>query len=163
MHLSNGQILNIEIKRSTRSKSIRLKANSYGIRVVAPTNYEVQDIISFIQSKRSWILKAYEYFGRFVDKIGQENNINEDSISFLGAMYKLQIVRDKIPSNVISNKLKLITFHVTDKKEDIRKWYKSQTSSEHLAQISTKLGLRYDRVLVKNQTSRWARTPRIRI
>ena len=78
-------------------------------------------------------------------------------------MYKLQIVRHKIPSNVISNKLKLITFHVTDKKEDIRKWYKSQTSSEHLAQISTKLGLRYDRVLVKNQTSRWARTPRIRI
>jgi predicted metal-dependent hydrolase len=159
--LSNGQILNIKIKRSTRSKSVRLKANIYGIQVIAPINYDFQHITGFIHSRKNWISKVYEYYAKFVDKFGQENITSENSISFLGSTYKLRIVSDKISYNIISDNLKVITFHVTDRrryKEDIRGWYKSQTSkiiSERLPLISTKLGLRYNRVLVKAQKSRW--------
>jgi predicted metal-dependent hydrolase len=161
VRLSNGQILNIKIKRSTRSKSARLEANIYGIHVVVPANYEVQNIIRFIYTRKNWIFKIYKYYGRFVDKFGQESSINEDSIAFLGSIYKLRIVRDKIPFNIISDNLKLITFHVTDRrkyKEDIRTWYKSQTSKiifERLPLICSKLNLRYNRVLIKGQKSRW--------
>ncbi|MFL6392880.1 MAG: M48 family metallopeptidase [Nitrososphaeraceae archaeon] len=159
--LSNGQILNIKIKRSTRSKSVRLEADIYGIHVVAPANYEVQNIIRFIHTRKNWISKIYKYYGRFVDKFGQESVIHEDSIAFLGSIYKLQIVKDKIPFNVISDNLKLITFHVRDRrkyKEAIRTWYKGQTSKiifERLPRISSKLDLGYNRVLIKSQKSRW--------
>jgi predicted metal-dependent hydrolase len=43
-------------------------------------------------------------------------------------------------------------------KEDIRTWYKSQTSKiiyERLPLISSKLDLRYNRVLIKSQKSSW--------
>jgi predicted metal-dependent hydrolase len=155
--LSNGQILNIKIKTSTKSKTVRLKANIYGIHVIAPVNYDFENITGFIHSRKKWISKVYDYYAKFVDKFGQENSINENSICFLGSTYKLQIVRDKISYN-----LKVITFHVKDRrkyKDDIRAWYNSQTSKiifERLPLISTRLDLVYKRVLIKSQQSRWA-------
>jgi predicted metal-dependent hydrolase len=160
--LSDGQTLNIKIKTSTKSKSVRLKANIYGIHVIAPVNYDFENITGFIHSRKKWISKVYDHYAKFVDKFGQENSVNENSISFLGSTYKLQIVSDKISYNIISNNLKVITFHVKDRrryKEDIRAWYKSQTSKiimERLPLISTKIGLAYKKVLIKSQKSRWA-------
>ena len=160
--LSNGQILNIKIKTSTKSKTVLLKANIYGIHVIAPVNYDFENITGFIHSRKKWISKVYDYYAKFVDKFGQENSINENSICFLGSTYKLQIVRDKISYNIISDNLKVITFHVKDRrkyKDDIRAWYNSQTSKiilERLPLISTRLDLVYKRVLIKSQQSRWA-------
>jgi predicted metal-dependent hydrolase len=160
--LSDGQILNIKIKTSTKSKSVRLKANIYGIHVIAPVNYDFENITGFIHSRKKWISKVYDYYAKFVDKFAQENGINEDSISILGSPYKLQIVSDKTSYNIISDNLKVITFHVKDRrryKEDIRAWYKRQTSNiifKRLPLISTKLGLAYKRVFIKSQKSRWA-------
>jgi predicted metal-dependent hydrolase len=160
--LSDGQTLNIKIKTSTKSKSVRLKANIYGIHVIAPVNYDFENITGFIHSRKKWISKVYDHYAKFVDKFGQENSVNENSIPFLGSTYKLQIVSDKISYNIISDNLKVITFHVKDRrryKEDIRAWYKSQTSKiimERLPLISTKIGLAYKKVLIKSQKSRWA-------
>jgi predicted metal-dependent hydrolase len=160
--LSDGQTLNIKIKTSTKSKSVRLKANIHGIHVIAPVNYDFENITGFIHSRKKWISKVYDHYAKFVDKFGQENSVNENSISFLGSTYKLQIVSDKISYNIISDNLKVITFHVKDRrryKEDIRAWYKSQTSKiimERLPLISTKIGLAYKKVLIKSQKSRWA-------
>jgi predicted metal-dependent hydrolase len=160
--LSDGQTLNIKIKTSTKSKSVRLKANIHGIHVIAPSNYDFENITGFIHSRKKWISKVYDHYAKFVDKFGQENSVNENSISFLGSTYKLQIVSDKISYNIISNNLMVITFHVKDRrryKEDIRAWYKSQTSKiimERLPLISTKIGLAYKKVLIKSQKSRWA-------
>jgi predicted metal-dependent hydrolase len=162
LYLSDGQILNVKIKTCTRSKNIRLKADIYGIHVVAPTNYEIEGIINFIQSKRNWIFKASKYFRRFVDNYGQGNDIRENLIPFLGTMYRLQIVKDKVAYTIIWDELKLITFHLKDRrkyKDDLRKWYKSQISKiiyDRLPLISNRLGLQYDRVCIKNQKSRWA-------
>ncbi len=160
--LSDGQTLKIKIKTTTKSKSIRLKANIYGIYVIAPVNYDVENITGFIHSRKKWISKVYDYYANFVDKFGQENSVNENSISLLGSHYKLQIVSDKISYNIISDNLKVIIFHVKDRrryKEDIRAWYKSQTAKiicERLPLISTKLGLAYKGVMIKSQKSRWA-------
>jgi predicted metal-dependent hydrolase len=109
-------------------------------------------MIRFIHSRKNWIFKVYEYYGR----------------SFLGSIYRLQIIRDKIPFNVVSHNLKIITFHVIDKrkyKEDIRRWYKSETSRiifERLPLISSELDLRYNRVSIKTQKSRWGSCSKIK-
>jgi predicted metal-dependent hydrolase len=159
--LSKDQLLNIQIKRSTRSKSIRLKANVYGIHVVAPVNYDFQSITRFVHSKKNWISKVYKYYAKFVKKFGQENSSNANSLTFLGSVYKMQIVNDRISYNIVSNNLKVITFHVTDRrkyKQDVIEWYKRQTSKiifERLPLLSRKLDLKYSRVLIKSQKSRW--------
>jgi predicted metal-dependent hydrolase len=159
--LSNGQLLNIKIKRSTRSKSIQLKANIYGIHVVAPVNYDFKNITRFIHSRKDWISKVYKYYAKFVEKFGQQNGSSENFLTFLGSVYKLQIVNDRISYNIISDNLKVITFHVIDRrkyKQDVIAWYKRQTSKiifERLPLLSRKLDLKYNRVLIKSQKSRW--------
>lgn len=159
--LSNGQLLNIKIKRSTRSKSIKLRANIYGIHVVAPANYDFQNITRFIHGRMDWISKVYKQYTKFVEKFGLENGSNENFLTFLGSVYKLRIVNDKNSYNIVSNTLKVITFHVTDRrkyKQDVTTWYKRQTSriiSERIPLLSRKLDLKYNRVSIKSQKSRW--------
>jgi predicted metal-dependent hydrolase len=159
--LSNGELLNIKIKRSTRSKNIQLRANIYGIHVVAPVNYDFQNITRFINSRKDWISKVYKYYAKFVAKFGQERGASGNFLTYLGSIYKLQIVNDRVSYDIVSNNLKIITLHVNDRrkyKQDILTWYKRRTSNiifERLPLLSKKLDLKYNRVLVKSQKSRW--------
>jgi predicted metal-dependent hydrolase len=158
--LSNGKVLEVKIKNSKRVKHLWLKADVYGVYVVVPLNYSIENIHNFIESKKKWILKTSEYYKKLREGYGEEN-LAINTISFLGAIYRLQIVKDTFPSTVISDNLKLITFHVTDRRKykyDIKEWYRKQTAqivAERLPIISRKLDLHYNKVSIKSQTSRW--------
>jgi predicted metal-dependent hydrolase len=158
--LSNGKVLEIKIKKSKRVKHLWLKADVYGIYVVVPLNYSIEKIHNFIESKKKWILKTSEYYKKLREGYG-EGNLAINTISFLGAIYRLQIVKDTSSSTVISDNLKLITFHVTDRRKykyDIKEWYRRQTAqivAERLPVISRKLDLQYNKVSIKSHTSRW--------
>ena len=160
VRLCNGKTLNIRITRSRRAGKLRMEANVHGIKVVAPINCETLDVVSFIDSKKNWVLKTTEYYGKFIDHYGQ-TNVNTDSIYFLGTKYKLQIIKDKISSIIISDRLKTLTLRVLDKrryKEDIKKWYKNQTAkivSERLTVLNCRLSLQYNKVIIRDQRSRW--------
>jgi predicted metal-dependent hydrolase len=158
--LSNGKVLEIKIKNSKRVKHLWLKADVYGVYVVVPSNYSIEKIHDFIESKKKWILKTSEYYKKLREGYG-EGNLALNTISFLGAIYRLQIVKDTWPSTIISDNLKLITFHVTDRRKykyDIKEWYRRQTAqivAERLPIISRKLDLQYNKVSIKSNTSRW--------
>jgi predicted metal-dependent hydrolase len=158
--LSNGKVLEVKIKNSKRVKHLWLKADVYGVYVVVPSNYSIEKIHNFIESKKKWILKTSEYYKKLREGYG-EGNLAINTISFLGAIYRLQIVKDTSSSTVISDNLKLITFHVTDRRKykyDIKEWYRRQTAqivAERLPVISRKLDLQYNKVSIKSQTSRW--------
>ena len=157
--LSNGKVLEVKIKNSKRVKHLWLKADVYGIYVVVPLNYSIEKIHNFIESKKKWILKTSEYYKKLREGYG-EGNLAINTISFLGAIYRLQIVKDTSSSTVISDNLKLITFHVTDRRKykyDIKEWYRKQTAqivAERLPIISRKLDLQYNKVSIKSHTSR---------
>ena len=95
------------------------------------------------------------------EKFGQKNDSGESFLTFMGSVYRLQIVNDRISYIIVSDNLKLIIFHVTDRrkyKQDVMEWYKRQTSKiifERLPLLSRKLDLKYNRVLIKSQKSRW--------
>ena len=157
--LCNGKTLNIGIIKSRRARQLWMKANVHGINVVVPINCETRDVVSFINSKKNWILKTTEYYGKFIDDYGQ--TYVKDSIYFLGTKYKLQIIKDKISSIIISEGLKIVTLHVLDKRkysEDIKKWYTNKTAkivTERLTMINFRLNLQYNKVVIRNQRSRW--------
>lgn len=164
MKLSNGRMLRIEVKKSKRAKQYWLKANVSEIYLIAPTvNYEITQVMRFLDSKKEWILKTLEYYER-VRSNYVEANLKSGTISFLGKRYNLQITKDIAPSVIVSDNLSKITFHVTDRrkyKDDLKQWYFEQTRrivSERLDLIRKRNSSlpAYNKVSIKNQRSRWA-------
>ena len=164
MKLSNGRMLRIEVKKSKRAKQFWLKANVSEIYLIAPTvNYEISQVMRFLDSKKEWILKTLEYYER-VQSNYVETNLKSGTISFLGKRYNLQITKDIAPSVIVSDNLSKITFHVTDRrkyKDDLKQWYFAQTRrivSERLNLIRKRNPSlpAYNKVSIKNQRSRWA-------
>ena len=162
--LSNGRMLRIEVKKSKRAKQYWLKANVSEIYLIAPTvNYEITQVMRFLDSKKEWILKTLEYYER-VRSNYVEANLKSGTISFLGKRYNLQITKDIAPSVIVSDNLSKITFHVTDRrkyKDDLKQWYFAQTRrivSERLNLIRKRNPSlpAYNKVSIKNQRSRWA-------
>jgi predicted metal-dependent hydrolase len=166
MHISipislyDGRVLEVKVKKSKRVKHLWLKADVYGVYIVAPLNHSIEKIHHFIESKKKWIIKTSEYYKKLREGYG-EGNFTINTISFLGAIYCLRVVKDTSSSTVISDNLKVITFHVIDRRKykyDIKEWYRKQTAqlvANRLPIISKNLGLHYNKVSIKNQTSRW--------
>lgn len=164
MKLSNGRMLRIEVKKSKRAKQFWLKANVSEIYLIAPTvNYEINQVMRFLDSKKEWILKTLEYYESAQSNY-VEANLKSGTISFLGKRYNLQITKDIAPSVIVSDNLSKITFHVTDRrkyKDDLKQWYFAQTRrivSERLNLIRKRNPSlpAYNKVSIKNQRSRWA-------
>ncbi|MGC1929492.1 MAG: YgjP-like metallopeptidase domain-containing protein [Candidatus Nitrosopolaris sp.] len=141
-----------------------MKANIFGIHVVVPMiNYEIDEVMRFLDIKKDWILQTSEYYGRLRNKYGEEN-LKLNTISFLGKRYNLRITKDVAGSVIVSDNLKIITFHVSDRrryKDDVKRWYFTQTNkilSERLALVrEMKPDLpTYNKVTIKDQRSRWA-------
>jgi predicted metal-dependent hydrolase len=151
----------IELRRSSRAKHISLQADIYGIRVVAPIHQSVESIKQFVNSKRQWISKVYDYYSRLKKKIG-ESEIQKDTILFFGKRYRIKITKDKQQEYaIVSDNLNQITFHVKDKrsyKRYLRIWYREQTKKildERLPVMGSKFSLSYKKISVRNLKSRW--------
>jgi predicted metal-dependent hydrolase len=151
----------IELRRSRRAKHISLRADVYGICVVAPIHQSVESIKQFVNSKRQWISKAYDYYSRLKKKIG-ESEFQKGTLLFFGKRYKIKITKDiRQEYAVVSDNLNQITFHVKDKrsyKRYLRSWYREQTRKildERLPVMNNKLSLSYRKISVRNLKSKW--------
>jgi predicted metal-dependent hydrolase len=126
---------------------------------MVPLNYNSEELESFITSKRDWILRTFQYYSKL-----KERNIGLEpySIYFLGSKYRFNVVKDRLPSTVVSDTIKLITFHVTDRrkyKQHIHEWYKQQTTriiADRLPMLASRFNVKYNKASIKNQKSRWA-------
>jgi len=164
VHLSNGRILSVQVKKSKRAKQLCLKANIFGLYVVVPIiNYEIDEVTRFLDIKKEWILETSEYYGRLRNECGEEN-LKLNTISFLGKRYNLRITKDLASCVIVSDNLKTMTFHVPDRrryKDDIKRWYLAETKkivSERIDLIRKRNPNlpAYNRVSIKDQHSRWA-------
>ena len=84
--------------------------------MVAPIFQSVESIIQFVNSKRQWISKTYDYYSRLKMKIG-ETEFQKYTLLFFGKRYKIKITKDRQQEYaVVSDNLNQITFHVKDKR-----------------------------------------------
>jgi hypothetical protein len=158
LELDDGQMLTIGVRTSKRARRLHLVAGIGGVEAVVPLSYSEQTLSEFISSKRNWLLKTSRYYSRLRERCGGHD---PDTIFFLGSRFRFNVVKDRLPSTIVSQDLKVITFHVVDSRR-LRlhklEWYRQHTSqiiSERLPVLAEKLGLRYNKVSVKNQKSRW--------
>src|SRR5918992_3491995 len=158
--LPDGKTLNIKIKKSIRAKNLRIRVDVLGVYAIVPANYDVKDLVNFIDNKKNWIANASRYYDKLRMKY-DEQHLRTNTISFLGKRYQFKMIKDKISSILISENLKLITFHVADKrkyKNDILKWYEIETANiiaKRLPLIASKLNIQYNAFSIKKQKSRW--------
>jgi predicted metal-dependent hydrolase len=151
--------IRIDICQNKRTKRFRLVSGINGVRAIVPLNYNIKELENFITSKRNWILRTSQYYGKLKERNG---GLQPYTLYFLGSKYKFRIVKDRWPLTVVSDTIKLITFHVTDRrryKQHIQEWYKQQTYriiADRLPTLASRFNVKYNKVSVKNQKSRWA-------
>jgi predicted metal-dependent hydrolase len=157
--LPDDRTIRIDICLSRKTRRLRLVSGINGVQAIVPLNYSARELQSFIASKRDWIIKTSRYYDKLKDRCG---GLEPRTIYYLGNKYQYQIVKDRQQSTVVSDTIKLITFHVTDMrryKRQMHDWYKQQTAriiSNRLPQLSRRFNLQYNKVTIKNQQSRWA-------
>jgi predicted metal-dependent hydrolase len=152
-------IIRIDIWPNKRTKRLRLVSGINGVRAMVPLNYNAEELESFVASKSNWILKTSRYYSKLKERCG---GLEPHTIYFLGSKYRFHVVKDRQPSTVISDIIKLITFHVTDMrrhKQHMHEWYKQQTAriiADRLPVLARRFDIKYNRVSIKSQKSRWA-------
>jgi predicted metal-dependent hydrolase len=158
LELADGKALKIHIRTSKRARRLKLVSGMHGVEAVVPINYNTSELENFIASKRGWIIKTSQHYGRLKERCGGHD---PDAIYFLGSKYHFHIVKDRQQTVTTSDAMKLITFHMTDKriyKRQMQEWYRQQTTAiiaERLPTLSGKLNLEYNKVSIKNQRLRW--------
>jgi predicted metal-dependent hydrolase len=165
LDLTDDITIKIDVCPSNRTKRLRLVSGVNGVQAIVPLNYRVEELESFVASKRDWLFKTYQYYNKLKEYCG---GIEPYTIYFLGSKYRFHVVKDRQSSTVVSDTIKLITFHVTDMrryKQRMCEWYKQQTATiiaARLPTIASRFNLQYNKVSIKNQKSRWASCSRNR-
>lgn len=158
LDIADGEALRIDIRTSKRARRLKLVSSMRGMEAVVPINYDTTKLENFVASKRDWIIRTSRDYDKLKEQCGQ---YDPDTIYFLGDKYHFRIVKDRQRTVTISDSMKLITFHVVDKrthKKQMQEWYRQKTAAliaERLPMLSGKLNLTYNSVSIKNQRSRW--------
>lgn len=153
-----GSAIKIDVYTSKRAKRLRLVSGINGVQAIVPLNYHAEELESFISAKRDWIIKTSRYYSRLKERCG---GLEPGMIYFLGSRYRFHVVKDRQQSVTVSDAMKVITFHVADRrryKQEMQEWYKEQTGriiAERLPALAARLNLRYNKVSIKSQRSRW--------
>jgi hypothetical protein len=155
--LKDGKVMNISVRTSARARHLRLVSNIRGVEAVVPHGCDQDRLLKFVQSKSDWIERTAQHYEKIRERTGHEDG----TLYYLGGRYRYHLVKDRRPSAVVSDALKVVTFHVTDMrsyKRDIQKWYRERTAAiiaERLPGLAARMNLQYNRVSIKQQRSRW--------
>ncbi|MGI0020240.1 MAG: M48 family metallopeptidase [Nitrososphaera sp.] len=156
--LADGRALEIKVRTSARARHFRLVSGIGGVEAVVPPGYDEGGLARFVESKKSWIARTAQHYDMIRERTGHEDG----ALYYLGSRYRYHVIKDRLPSATMSEGMKVVTFHVTDKRSyrrHITAWYREQTRSiiaERLPAIAATMGLQYNRVAIKSQRSRWA-------
>ncbi|WP_337862577.1 SprT family zinc-dependent metalloprotease [Nitrososphaera sp.] len=159
MPLDDGRVVEIRVRQSSRARRLRLVSSIRGVEAVVPAGCDERRLHEFVRSRKEWIAKTAQYYAKIKERTGHEDG----ALYYLGAKYQYRLVKDRLPSATVSASLKTVTFHVTDRRSyrrHVLDWYRQQTGAiiaSRLPAIAEKMGgLRYSRVAIKQQKSRWA-------
>jgi predicted metal-dependent hydrolase len=154
-----GSAIKIDVRTSKRARRLRLVSGINGVEAIVPTGYRAEELESFISAKRDWIIKTSKYYNKMKERCG---GLEPGTIYFLGSKYRFHIVKDRQHSVVVSDAMKVVTFHVADRrsyKQEMQEWYEEQTGrivAERLPALACRLNLKYNKASIKSQRSRWA-------
>jgi predicted metal-dependent hydrolase len=158
--VSKTEYIYLKKKESKRASKISLMANINGFFLTVPVNFNEANLHNFLQTKKNWITKTYEYYKKFNANFGKKYD-DKYYLYYLGQKYRVDIAKDVINNAIISSSINKITFHVLNKKnykKYIKNWYLTQTSiiiNERIKIFSTLMNVKYTKIKIKDNFTRW--------
>jgi predicted metal-dependent hydrolase len=159
-----GSSISYTLKRSNKAKLIWLNIKRQtGLTVTVPYSYNLEDLPDYLNKNASWILRNFKKY--CIDtpptKIPAVQPVN--TISYLGKRLKVMQNRSGCGTNAltIENNNLIVSLHTSGtnlSSQELEQWLKSQAVkliNEKAAKFSKWMGLRYNRIVIRDQKSRW--------
>ncbi|MFC1944559.1 M48 family metallopeptidase [Chloroflexota bacterium] len=159
----DGQTISYTIKRSPRAKYVRLEVRSgTGLTVVIPKSYRLDRLSDLLRGKSRWILdKLAKYHqGRMLS--AEQGLKGGNTISYLGRDLEVVVRRDHRNESSVKLVRQRIIVSLAQGNDRLdlvlEQWYRAQAGKlmmEKADRLSTQLGVRYNRLVIRGQKTRW--------
>lgn len=159
----DGEVVSYTLKRSSRARCVRLEVREgSGLIVVIPRSYRAGDLGQLLKEKRRWILRHLASCAR-PSPLGPGGHVgNSDAVSYLGRDLRLiEYPADRSTPGVSLEQNQLVIRGPSDKRKRdlvLERWYRSQAlqvTASIADDLVTRLGLRYRRITIRGQRTRW--------
>lgn len=161
--LLGSTIVPYVLKRSLRAKLIWLTVKpEIGLTVTVPRHYNIELLGAYLHSKSNWILRALAKMN--TQKRLIETHCRSNTISYLGASLSIlkRTNNNKIAEIKIEQDQLIVNLDPCFRKQpstEIEAWLKNQAViniNKRTRALSVAMGLKYNKLTVRNQKSRWA-------
>ena len=159
----DSQTIYYTIRHSPRAKYVRLEVRpETGLTVVIPRSYKSDQIPDLLKEKERWISGKLARYGHIQQSGNNKSLKNSDIVPYLGrdlkvvtrrsegTIERVNIERNRLVVNLAAgnNRLNLL----------LERWYRMQAAQlieEKANKMSTRMGLKYDRLAIRGQKTRW--------
>lgn len=160
----DGQKIPYTLKRSSRARLIWLDIKRQtGLTVTIPKLYSTTQLPGYLELNSSWILRNMAKYCYESPSASAINIHPANTISYLGKSLKVMQNRNgcgHTPVKLERNKL-IVSFNISGENlssERLEQWLKTQAKkmiNTKVKLFSQKMGLMYNRVVIRDQKSRW--------
>ncbi len=165
--LPDGRQLDYEIRPSAKARSLRLKMTAReGLTVIAPKGLDERQVVELVSGKREWIAAKLDQFEEvrhlLVDKVSARPEAFD--LPALAESWRVEYRTTKgktVGARTDQQGRILVYGAVTDDercKAALRRWLArraKETLMPWLESLAAESGLRFSRVIIKNQRTRW--------
>lgn len=164
-----------QIRVSPRGRNVRLRVTvKKGLEVIVPQNYETDRVPDLLERKKNWIqaaLEKAESHRKFFEPRPHWCVPNRVNLPAIGAVWHLSARETNVPWVAVRElgPDRLLVFGAINdeaaSRAALKRWLMRKTRTHlvpRLETISSKTGIRFQRIFVRNQRTRWASCSRHR-
>lgn len=156
----DGQTISYTIRHSDRAKHVRLLMRpQIGLIIVVPRRRRitVEATNRILYEKRDWVLANLERIRQYESPPAVGNG---SEVPFIGGKLLLEVRRgsERNTAQLVDGRLLVCLSRIPEPGPVVAAWYRFQTRrlvTIHAGAYSKKMGLRYNRVGVRTQRTRW--------
>lgn len=159
----NSQTISYTIKRSSKAKYVRLEVRpETGLTVIITRSYKPDQIPEILKEKERWISGKLAKYGH-IQQSGNTRSLKKgDTVPYLGRNLKVVIRRSEgnIESVSVERNRLVVNLIVGNNGLNLllERWYRMQAAQlieKKANKISTSMDLRYGRLAIRGQKTRW--------
>jgi predicted metal-dependent hydrolase len=165
--LPDGRQLEYEIRPSAKARSLRLKMTAReGLTVIAPKGLDDRQVVELVTGKREWIAAKLDQFEEVRHLLVDKPSARPEAFDLpaLAESWRVEYRTNKgktVGARTDQQGRILVYGAVTDDepcKAALRRWLArraKETLTPWLESLAAESGLRFSRVIIKNQRTRW--------
>lgn len=167
IELPDGRQLDYEIRPSAKARSMRLKMTARdGLTVIAPKGVDERQVVELVNGKRDWIAAKLDQFEEVRHLLAEETPARPEAFDLpaLAEPWRVeyQTTKSKTVGARTDRQGRIQVYGAVDDNERckaaLRRWLARRAKEKltpWLESLSEESGLRFNRVIIKNQRTRW--------